>query len=261
MKIACIGDNCIDRYDDIKKESPGGNPVNVAVYCKRLGFESSYIGAVGDDVYGEMIVSAIRSKGVDVSHVRTMRGSSTVSHVTMKDGERVFGDYDEGAMADFRPTEEDIDFMCSHNMVVTDLWGHSEGALEEIHRRGVPTAFDASEKPFAEASVIAAPWSTLFFFSDDSSTDEELFPLLKKIREMGPEAVIAMRGSRGSAAYNGKSFFTFGIIPCEIVDTLGAGDSYVAGFVTAWLQGQPIPECMRSGAGNASRTIGYFGAW
>ena len=84
---------------------------------------------------------------------------------------------------------------------------------------------------------------------------------LKKIHETGPEVVIAMRGSNGSVAYNGKSFFTFGIIPCEIVDTLGAGDSYVAGFVTAWLQGQPIPECMRSGARNASRTIGYFGAW
>ena len=261
MKLACVGDNCIDRYDYLGKESPGGNPVNVAVYAKRLGFDSSYIGAVGDDGYGELIISAIRSKGVDVSYVRTAHGSSTVSHVTMKDGERVFGDYDEGVMADFRPTEEDINFMCGHDMVVTDLWGHSEGALEEIHKRGIPVAFDASEKPFADASVIAAPWADLFFFSDDDSSDEEIVRILKKIHETGPKVVIAMRGSEGSMAYDGKSFFRFGTVPCEVVDTLGAGDSYVAGFITAWLEKEPIPECMRSGAENASSTIGYFGAW
>ena len=261
MRIACIGDNCIDRYDDIKKESPGGNPVNVAVYCRRLGFESSYIGAVGDDVYGEMIVSDIKSKGVDVSHVRTMRGSTTVSHVTMKDGERVFGDYEEGVMADFRPTEEDIDFLCGHDMVVTSLWGHSESALKEIQSRGVTTAFDASESPFAEAAATAAPYTDVFFFSDDWSCDEEIRFILDKIHSSGAKIVVAMRGSKGSMAYDGNEYYSFGIVPCDVVDTLGAGDSYVAGFVTSLLEKKTIPECMKAGAGCSAVTIGYFGAW
>ena len=42
MKIACVGDNCIDYYDDNGQAFPGGNPVNVAVYAKRLGAESAY---------------------------------------------------------------------------------------------------------------------------------------------------------------------------------------------------------------------------
>ena len=261
MKIACIGDNCIDRYDDLKKESPGGNPVNVAVYTRRLGGEASYIGVVGDDQYGELIASSVRAKGVDVSHVRTVHGNSTVSHITMKDGERVFGDYDEGVMADFRPTQDDIDFMCGHDLVVTDLWGHSEETLEKIQARGVPTAFDASERPFADAALIAAPYSSVFFFSDDRSSDEEIRTLLKKIYSSGAKTVIAMRGSRGSIAYDGEEFFSFGIVPCDVVDTLGAGDSYVAGFLNAWLQGKLVPECMRCGAESAALTIGYFGAW
>lgn len=261
MRIACIGDNCIDRYDDLNKESAGGNPVNVAVYSRRLGSEASYIGVVGDDAYGELIVSSIRSKGVDVSHVRTANGSSTVSHVTMKDGERVFGAYDEGVMADFCPTQDDIDFMCSHDMVVTDLWGHSEGALKQIRSRGIPTAFDASERPFAEASIIAAPDSSVFFFSDDRSSDEEIRTILERIHSFGAEIAVAMRGSRGSIAYDGKEYYSFGIIPCDVVDTLGAGDSYVAGFLNAWLKKMPIPECMRSGAECSAVTIGYFGAW
>ena len=47
----------------------------------------------------------------------------------------------------------------------------------------------------------------------------------------------------------------------EYQDTLGAGDSYVAGFLNAWLQGKLVPECMRCGAESAALTIGYFGAW
>ena len=41
MKIACIGDNCIDSYDETGKYYPGGNAVNVAVYLRRMGVESS----------------------------------------------------------------------------------------------------------------------------------------------------------------------------------------------------------------------------
>ena len=49
IRVAAIGDNCIDYYDSLNESYPGGNPVNVAVYIKRLGGESSYTGAVGTD--------------------------------------------------------------------------------------------------------------------------------------------------------------------------------------------------------------------
>ena len=50
IRVAAIGDNCIDYYDSLNESYPGGNPVNVAVYIKRLGGESSYTGAVGTAV-------------------------------------------------------------------------------------------------------------------------------------------------------------------------------------------------------------------
>ena len=51
IRVAAIGDNCIDYYDSLNESYPGGNPVNVAVYIKRLGGESSYTGAVGTDSF------------------------------------------------------------------------------------------------------------------------------------------------------------------------------------------------------------------
>ena len=44
IKVAAVGDNCIDAYDNTGQSFPGGNPVNVAVYIKRLGGEASYTG-------------------------------------------------------------------------------------------------------------------------------------------------------------------------------------------------------------------------
>ena len=52
-------------YDSLNESYPGGNPVNVAVYIKRLGGESSYTGAVGTDSFGKIMISAIQNKGVD----------------------------------------------------------------------------------------------------------------------------------------------------------------------------------------------------
>ena len=55
--------------------------------------------------------------------------------------------------------------------------------------------------------------------------------------------------------------YTQGSIPVKVVDTLGAGDSYIAGFLLSWLEGLPIPACMEAGAKNAAVTIAYQGAW
>ena len=61
MKLAAVGSNCIDFYNNIEggKAYPGGGPVNMAVYVCRLGGESAYIGPVGDDSYGKIMLDAV----------------------------------------------------------------------------------------------------------------------------------------------------------------------------------------------------------
>ena len=192
-EVACIGDNCIDSYDETGKYYPGGNAVNVAVYLRRMGVESSYVGAVGNDENGERLRRVLLEKGVDVSRLRVIDGPTAVSHVRMLDGDRVFGAYEEGVMADFRPTQEDVEFLCIHDLAAATLWGHAESILPELHRRGIPTAFDASESPLCETARIALPHTSLFFFSDSNSEDDALRDKLRALRSMGPELVIATR--------------------------------------------------------------------
>lgn len=261
MKLAAVGDNCMDVYDNLGTAYPGGNPVNVAVYFVRLGGEASYTGVVGTDDYGKLMKERIGAKGVDVSHIRFESGSTAVTHVELVNGERVFGEYEEGVMADFRLTEEEVAFLCGHDLVVTGLWGNVHQKLAEIKRRGVKTAFDAATRPEDEAAQIALASTDYFFMASDDGDTEELREKLKELHKKGPELVIATLGEDGSIAYDGTKFIRYGIVPCSVIDTMGAGDSYIAGFLKGILEGKVIEECMKSGAENASVTLEYHGAW
>lgn len=261
INIACLGDNCIDYYDRTGDAFPGGNPVNVAVYTRRLGGAASYIGAVGTDRNGDILVSALQSKGVDTGHVQRLPGATALTHVILENGNRVFGEYEEGVMADFVLSDADIDFLCTHDLVVSGLWGRAEHALCHVKHRGIPVAFDCADRPEDPAAQIALPQTTVAFFSDDGADGDMLKARMLSVAALGPKITVATRGHRGSLAYDGKRFFSYGIVPCPVVDTMGAGDSYIAGFLCAYLSGADIPACMASGAQTSAVTLGYAGAW
>jgi len=260
-RIAAVGDNCMDVYDSTGEAFPGGNPVNVAVYVKRMNGNSSYTGVVGNDDYGKFMIEAITKKGVDTSHMRILEGKTAVTHVEIKNGDRILGEYEEGVMADFKLTEEDIDFLCSHDLVVTGIWGMIESDLHKIKERKVPVAFDFADKLDHEIAQKALPFVDYAFFSCDSKSNEVLHGFMKTIKSKGPNVVVVTRGEKGSIAYDGNEFTEFGIVKCEVIDSMGAGDSYIAGFLMGTLEGKSIVECMKKGAQSSSETVGYFGAW
>ncbi|WP_312652569.1 fructoselysine 6-kinase [Proteiniclasticum sp.] len=259
MRIATVGDNCIDYYENLHTGYPGGNPVNVAVYLKRLGVEASYIGFVGNDDYGKILTEALSQKGVDISHVSVKEGSTAVTQVELVNGERVFGEYDEGVMADFMLTEDDLHFLSEHDLIVSGIWGKIEGRLPELKSLGNLIAFDFATKledPIKEAAI---PYVDYAFFAAEEETDDLLhFMVTEKAK--GPKVVIVTLGENGSIAYDGD-FHRFGIVPCEVRDSMGAGDSYIAGFLKAVIEGHPIPYAMEQGARNSSVTLSYVGAW
>jgi fructoselysine 6-kinase len=115
--------------------------------------------------------------------------------------------------------------------------------------------------PFDLPSQIALPHTDIAFFADDVSDETTLQEKIKQVATLGPKLVVATRGSIGSMAYDGENFFTYGIVPCEVGDTMGAGDSYIAGFLFGLVEGLSIEEAMHKGAANATETLKYFGAW
>lgn len=263
MKLAAIGSNCIDYYTNVDggKACPGGGPVNMAVYTIRLGGEASYIGAVGNDEYGAFMKKEIVKKGVDLSHLHVLEGKTAVSNVELVEKERVFGEYQEGVLAQFRLGEDDMSFILQHDVVVADLWCRVEEQFQDLKKLGMTTAFDCANRPEAAAAKKAIPWIDYLFFSGNDFC-QETKAQMKKLYEAGPSLVICMLGTKGSVCYDGKEYHWCDIVPCDnLVDTMGAGDSYIAGFLTGIKNGKSILEAMHLGAKTATETLKYFGAW
>ncbi len=261
MKLVAVGDNCMDVYND-GNYFPGGNPVNVAVYTVRLGNEASYVGVVGNDDFGTLMLNSIKNKSVDISNVDVKEGKTAVTQVELVDGERVFGDYDEGVLSDFTLSDSQKDFIMKHDLVISGLWGNVHHNFKEFKDAGLVTAFDSHNRPFDEAPQVVLPYVDYFFYSvDDIQNLENLKEEMKKLQDCGPKVIVVMMGEYGSIAYDGKEFYEFGIVPVEVVDTMGAGDSYIAGFLKGIMEGKSILKSMELGAHNASETISYSGAW
>jgi fructoselysine 6-kinase len=83
MKLAGVGDNVVDRYRDLGTMFPGGQALNVAVYARRFGLESAYLGAIGDDVAGRQVLGAMRAEHLDTSHVRIVPGPNASAEVAL----------------------------------------------------------------------------------------------------------------------------------------------------------------------------------
>jgi fructoselysine 6-kinase len=261
MKLAAIGDNCVDAYRSLGRESFGGNCVNVAVQAARLGVQSAYVGAVGNDEYGRKFLEALKKQGVDVSHVKVLPGKTAVTEVELVNGDRKFGDYDPGVTAVFTPSDEDIEFLSGHDIVTSAIWGMVEKELVRVKRKGTPIAFDFCDKLDHEILDRIVGDVDYAFFSYDGEDLEFIKDYMKKIQSRGPRQVITTRAEKGSIAWDGKAFYIQGIVPCKVVDTMGAGDSYIAAYLSGLIQGRSIPECMARAAAHASTVIQYEGAW
>ena len=146
-------------------------------------------------------------------------------------------------------------------MVVTGLWGMIEKDLGRIREKGTPVAFDFANKlgdPVIDEAIGNVDYA---FFASDNGDTQEIRDFMVRMKERGPKIVTVTLGDQGSLAYDGKAFTKGGIVPCNVVDTMGAGDSYIAGFLMGILEKKPLEECMYMGAENSSVTLEYNGAW
>ena len=263
MKFASIGSNCIDLYHIGDKKIPyaGGGPINVAVYLRRLGACSAYVGAVGKDEYGSFLIEKVKKEGVDLSHVHILEGKTAITHVTLDKEERILGEYEEGVLEAFSLSEEDITYLEHFDVVICDIWGHMEAQFETLKRRGIKIAFDCANYQNDKRAEMAIPFVDMLFFSSDLE-ENDLKEEMKRLLACGPSLVIATRGEVGSLAFDGKAWQEEGIVPVEkVVDTMGAGDSYMAGFLYQYQLEHSISKAMKKGSEVASQTLTYYGAW
>ena len=258
--VAAAGDIYVDVYTDGRRYA-GGNCLNVAVHMKRLDIETRFCGAVGTDENGRFALDAINREGLDTSRIRVIQGETAKTLVRLVNGNREFLEYPLGVMEQYYLGEEELDYLSGCSIVHSAMWGCVHNDLHKLRERGVKISFDFSDIYEGEITEIAIKNCDYAFFSYSRSDDEYIRDFIKEMQSKGPEIVFATFGDRGSLAYNGEYYTKCGIVPADAVDTLGAGDSYIAGTLVGLARGLSLGDSMMQGAGVASETITFFGAW
>lgn len=260
--LVAAGDNCIDNYASLGEQYAGGNAVNIAVSFARDGGRAWYIGNVGTDNLGAVLKESVGRAGVDVSLVNTIPGRTAVTQVELVDGERVFGDYDEGVMVDFDLSEADLQFIGTCDLFVSAWWGNLSHRLADVRGLGTPVAFDfATEIETERASEIMPNVDYAFFSDERDPEDSSLRDLMALVQKRGPHTVVATLGGSGSLTLVGDSFEYCPVEDIEVVDTMGAGDSYIGGFLAGIARGEGIGEAMVRATRSAAYTLQVSGAW
>lgn len=259
MRLAAIGDNCVDFYEKQGWAYPGGNAVNVAVYGRQLGMDAAYLGWIGTDNSGDMMQEKLKEQDVETVRMQRKQGKTAITYIELLNGDRKFGEDFLNVLEGFELSDGDLQYLAGFDCVHMAVWGQCDSCLGKLPQE-VKISYDFSNRYGEEKIERLAPYIDYVFFScekDDAFTRD----LLKRVKEQGAGLVIATLGENGSVAYDGKEFVVSGIVKADVVDTLGAGDSYIAGFLNKALEGEPLKRCMEAGAKKAALTISHFGAW
>lgn len=277
--VACLGELLVDMVSEAADASladatnflkaPGGAPANVAVGLARLGVTSSFIGQVGDDPFGHWLRSILEDEQVDVSHLSTSpTARTTIAFVaTRRDGRKDICFY-RNPGADAALSTQDLPpqlfegarlFHCGSVTLSQEPAREAQfEAARRAQQQGVLVSFDPNWRPSLWddhevareliwqmmplcniAKVADEEWKFVTGFTDYATGAE-------KIRAQGPQLVIITRGADG-AYYNcaGAEGEVAGFA-VDAIDSLGAGDAFVAGLLSQILQQQAFAGVLQA---------------
>jgi sugar/nucleoside kinase (ribokinase family) len=237
----------------------GGPAANAAVALARLGVESRFCGATGDDGVGKDQVLGLELEGVDVSGVRTVPGApSLVSFILV--------DSDDGSRTIFSSLEnrprlpaDSVRFPSpAPHLLLVDGWeaDAQRDAARWARENGVPVLLDAGScreeilDLLPRCGIVIASGDFADGFSGPGRVEETLESLLRR----GPGLAAITRGREGAvgAARDSDRVFEIPAFPVDAVDTTGAGDAFHGGAAWGLLTGRSWRESLRIGSAVAA---------
>lgn len=263
--MVCIGDNVVDHYVDQGVYYPGGNAVNVAVLARRFGLVNvAYIGILADDEEGKHLRSCLVEEGLSDSYCRYVHGETGKAKVSLVNGDRVFVGSNNGGVRKrvaLRMDQADFALLSQLGNAHSTCYSYFEAELPRIRPQVQQLSFDFSTGRDKAYLAAICPLVTTGFFSGSDMSDFETEGFIRDVHSLGVLTVCVTQGERGAVLSDGSSLRRQGIVPTKLVDTMGAGDAFIAGFLSATIQGAPIEAALLHAAISASDACTWSGAF
>ncbi len=261
MRILGLGDNTVDTYVDVGVQYPGGNAVNVAVMTARLGAATGYLGCVGKDEGGALIRASLIAEGVDVARLRTRSGPNARAFIGHEAGDRRFLRTEPGVRADYRWEDADFAYIAQFDHIHTSIYSQLDEMLPMVKGVAGSVSIDASNRWTPEWLDRVLPHVRIAFLSASDLSDAELDGLIAHCLTKGPEVVVATRGGEGAFGATKDEQLRQAALPTTVVDTLGAGDGFISGFLVDYLHGATLRQALNAGATYAARVCTWHGGY
>lgn len=258
VKIAAMGDNVVDCYLDRGEMYPGGNCLNVAVHLSRFGRQSAYVGAIGKDQAGDLICTALASERVDITRLRRLEGPTAYCLIGHHNADRIFLDFDLGVSM-FTPTHEDLDFLSGFQAVHIGQSSGLDPWIASVSGNSL-LSYDFSTRREPEHRRKIGPYCYLASVSGDGLDDKELAAIVSELLACGSKWVLVTRGRAGAVLHRDSVSYHTPARLVEPVDTLGAGDTFIARTLLGLLNEEAPQDILRHAAEAAAATCQYYGA-
>lgn len=259
MRLVGVGDNVVDRYRDLGTMFPGGQALNVAVYAHRFGLQTAYVGAIGDDVAGRHVLGAIRAEGIDASRLRIVPGPNAAAEVALVDGNREFVGSDPG-VSKFRLSADDLAAIAQYDLIHSSESSYLEDQIALL-AGSAPLSFDFSIRRDPAYIEPLLPFVHIASFSLSDLDDRDALAWIDRVHAAGPKYVLATRGAHDALLSDGLTVRRQPAVPSEPIDTLGAGDAFIARVLVGILRQEPLDLVLESAAQAAALTCAAYGAF
>ncbi|WP_088105780.1 sugar kinase [Halalkalibacter urbisdiaboli] len=259
------------RYANVFSKRYGGAESNFSIGLSRLGHQAGWISAIGDDELGKGMLAFIRGEGVDVSEVKVDPTAPTgLFFKEIRSASDVRIQYYRKGSAASQLTKEDLNeaYLAKakylHISGITPALSENceEMIFEAIRiakRNNLKIVFDPnlrkklwSEERAREVLLRIAKQADIILpgISEGEFILGETDPAVlgEKFLQLGASTVILKVGAEGAYYFTSeKSELIPGFYVEKVVDPVGAGDGFAAGFMSGVLDGLPLAEAVRRG--------------
>ncbi|MGM1047153.1 MAG: ribokinase [Bacillota bacterium] len=245
------------------KTVPGGKGANQAVAAARLSAEVSMIGCVGDDHFGQLLLSNYKSNGVITDNVEPVTGMETgTAHIVLAEGDNSIVVV-KAANDRVTPAYVDraVDVIKASDIVLIQQEIPEETVIhvsELCAKYNVPLMLNpAPARPLPQVVVEKAAYITpneheaAILFGDE--------PLGEVLRRY-PNKLFVTEGKNGVRYFDGTQEVLVPGYKVEAVDTTGAGDTFNGAFAVALAEGMSLQNSLKFANRAASLSVMKFGA-
>lgn len=261
MDIIGVGDNVIDKYVNLRRVYPGGNALNIAVLCRRLGLITGYVGVTGTDRFGKHIRDVLVIEDVDTARLKVREGVNRYAEIELVDGDRRFIGRDFGISFPFILDEADFNYLSGAKVVHTSIYSGIEDQLPHIREVVKCLSFDYSNRWDITYLTETLPFVSCAFLSSSGYQKSEVRQAKKLADVFKLDFMVITMGEHGAVALiDGKEHHQPSV-PVKVVDTLGAGDAFISSLLASKVEGRVISQSLQSAAEYSAMVCQHHGAF